>query len=187
MARGKKQGTTNSTSDNNLHIDPATTKKLSHTLGISEDEVKSMLAAKGGDGPPASSRRALQSSQSDAVEAKAPTMSAAWADFMDDDCADVDVDLGSSKKDGPSAPSSNKESASSGSSSKSPTPADPDAPYALPIKTSSEEHKDQAGILAQTGTLDWDIVGRSRKSSTELGPLDICEPTKLTPEAFEGK
>lgn len=42
----------------------------------------------------------------------------------------------------------------------------------------------KGGKLAQTGTLDWNSVGRQRKSATDLGPLDLCSPTLLSPTVF---
>lgn len=52
-------------------------------------------------------------------------------------------------------------------------------PYKLPVPNTLEG-VDCPGLLAQTGTLQWDTVGRSRKSASDLTPLDLMEPTILS-------
>jgi len=135
-----------------------------------------MLASKGSDGPPALSRRALQQAPSAQEEVKAPTMSAAWADFMDDDCADVEVDLSAKQTKEGGVKENAKE-----------TKANPNAKYELPVRSSLDECEGKFGVLAQTGTLDTDTVGRMRKTVAEVGAFDLSSPTVLSPAAFGGK
>mmetsp|Transcript_22279 Transcript_22279/g.46302 ORF Transcript_22279/g.46302 Transcript_22279/m.46302 type:complete len:595 (+) Transcript_22279:31-1815(+) len=180
MPRKKAPSTPGGTvtqTDNTLPLDPKTCASLSHTLGLSEEQVKSMLSSKGNDGP---KRRALGGKQEELEEVKAPMMSGAWADFMDDDCADVDVDLSAKKEE------KGKENQASSSSTLSTlsTPSSYPSPCA---HTSLSLTSSNPGHLAQTGTLDWDIVGRTRKNMQEVGELDLSQPTLLTPDVFEGK
>jgi alpha-tubulin suppressor-like RCC1 family protein len=45
----------------------------------------------------------------------------------------------------------------------------------------------KGGVLLQTGTLDWNIVGRSKKNATNLSAKDLDCPTVLTRQTFNGK
>ena len=141
-------------------------EKLSHTLGITEEEVKKMIDSKGAEGPPNTSRRGRSDAAKEEKkeEDSGVAASSAWADFMDDEGAEEGVKLES--KGGDDLVSKNNK-------------------Y-LKVSSDAQDAKDEKreGILVQTGTLDWDTVGRTKKSAAEVGELDIAAPTILTRSIF---
>ncbi|GMH87521.1 hypothetical protein TL16_g10880, partial [Triparma laevis f. inornata] len=150
--------------------DDKTVVKLSHTLSISEEEVKKMIESKGNDGPPPTSRRGRSEAPKEVKkEDTGVSASSAWADFMDDEGAEEGVKLESKVS---------KAAELVGKNNK----------Y-LKVKSDSMEKEEEGreGILIQTGTLDWDTVGRSKKNASEVGTLDIMEPTVLTRSVFGGR
>ncbi|GMH60322.1 hypothetical protein TrST_g5640 [Triparma strigata] len=146
--------------------DDKTVEKLSHTLGITEEEVKKMIDSKGAEGPPNTSRRGRSDAAKEEKkeEDSGVAASSAWADFMDDEGAEEGVKLES--KGGDDLVSKNNK-------------------Y-LKVSSDAQDAKDEKreGILVQTGTLDWDTVGRTKKSAAEVGELDIAAPTILTRSIF---
>ena len=133
--------------------------KLCKELSITPDEVRAMLLSKGGKVP---------------INAPKPKVESAWADFLDD---------GDELPASTSAPQSSAQSSAQTSAqpkvaapkvqqtvellSYINTPAAPRATYA------------KGGLLLQTGTLDWNIVGRARRSLDEQKPLDLKTPTVI--------
>ncbi|GMI27110.1 hypothetical protein TeGR_g7888 [Tetraparma gracilis] len=103
------------------------------------------------------SSRGRRGAPAPAAAPVAPTQNASWAAFLSDDCGDVETDLTAAK-------------------------SAEGKPYVRP-RTSLQLHG-KGGRLAQAGTLDWDTVGRSRKTADSYTELDLFSPTLLSPSCL---
>ena len=148
--------------------------KLSHTLGLPVDAVTAIMNCQGQG--VRSSRRSAGVTE-DATTAVDPAMMNVWGDFMAEESTSANA---------AAAPSSAAESASkpaaataskSASSSSSSGPRD----YSLPILPPEAT----PGLLAQTGTLDASVPGRSSISKTPAKHELEC-PTLLFPQGIFG-
>lgn len=152
------------------HFVPPTRCPNPSTLPHFLAQVKKMIESKGNEGPPPTSRRGRsEAPKEEKKEDTGVSASSAWADFMDDEGAEEGVKLESKVS---------KAAELVGKNNK----------Y-LKVKSDSMEKEEEGrdGILIQTGTLDWDTVGRSKKNASEVGTLDIMEPTVLTRSVFGGR
>lgn len=52
------------------------------------------------------------------------------------------------------------------------------------VSPASKDSKNKGGVLTQTGSLDWDIVGRSKKSAEQFTEKDFQSPTLLSQNVF---
>jgi hypothetical protein len=103
------------------------------------------------------SSRGRRGAPAPAAAPAAPTENASWAAFLSDDCGDVETDLTAAR-------------------------SAEGKPYVRP-GTSLQLHG-KGGRLAQAGTLDWDAVGRSRKTADSYTELDLFSPTLLSPSCL---
>jgi len=94
----KKSKSSNITSSSTAEEQEANVKQLSRTLGISEEQVRAMLAAQGAGLPTATasgrtSRRSTDRKSTGSVASAAASTSAAaanpWSDFMEDEMPDT--------------------------------------------------------------------------------------------------
>jgi hypothetical protein len=161
--------------------------KLAKNLGLPNDAVSAILNCEGSgvvDGG-----RLSRSSNSSGGDTSNPVVSSAWADFMSEEgfgeggsgAADADTD-----KDAKRVKTDEKEEVvvekqkpkqeANEPTTKAAAVIDESLPreYVLPIAP----HKPTPGILAQTGTLDSTIVGRTKRTLTNVE--DLQEPTILT-------
>jgi len=155
--------------------------KLAKNLGMEANAVVEILNSEGSG--VASARRSRSSGSG--VEGSAPVVdSSAWSDFMNDGAKDKDKDdEGDDSKDtapareGASAPKRAKKDVSASAAVVADN-GDVGKEYALPI----EPKKSEPGILAQTGSLDAKMVGRTKRPLKEL--FDLQEPTLLGYESI---
>lgn len=169
--------------------------KLAKNLNMTTEEAMDMLHSNG-SGLPRSSRRA---SAEGAEGSTAPVVqSSAWADFMDDE--GFGNDTSTATNDVLEGEGDSKRVKTSNDTSSNQTGQMRD--YVLPIKTSmkppsslsskkkkssgadeSEEYYKYVtpGILAQTGSLDAKMVGRTKRTLDQV--FDLQEPTILALES----
>lgn len=158
---------------------------LSRSLGMTTEAVEGMMAAQGAGLNNARSRRSAPSLAS----APAAT-SSAWADFMSDE-----MDSSTPKKDeSPSSkatadsdPSKSEDGSSRGRKKGDKSAKSKDEKglpnYKLPLKPVPLVKN---CLLAQTGTLDSNIVGRGSMNLKvrNVPNIDLCEPTLLFPKSL---
>ena len=161
----KKKSKTSSASD---APSSSTIAKLSHTLSLPEAEVSAMIASRGASGPPStSSRRGRKDPAEEEKEQSTGVKDCgAWADFMDDEGAEVGV----SNIDSAPPPAAASNSAGDGS-------------Y-IPVASDYDESGALSGFVVQAGTLDWPTVGRTRRAASDTHPLDLASPHALVPSLF---
>lgn len=160
--------------------------KLAKNLGLANNAVSAILNCEGSGLPAPSSRNRRSSGNAEASSSAAPVVSSAWADFMSDEGFGASGTGGSTDGDKGSAVGSNvrsnkrlKSSESENQHKKSDSVEDTGPrEYDLPICG----YKPHPGILAQTGTLDSGIVGRSKRALNAVE--DLQEPTILTYETI---
>jgi len=177
MAPARKRRTRNQSPSNSEIVAPgggtqADVNSLANSLGLGADAVSDILNCEGSGVAPARRSR----SSVGAVAGTAPVTSSAWADFM----ADGD-------EAGKTPATATTTAAATGSSAKrakteeaveSKQSSSTVREYKLPVMTRMSAIT--PGVLAQTGTLDAKIVGRTKRPLTEA--YDLQEPTVL---AFE--
>lgn len=147
--------------------------KLSHTLGLPVDAVTAIMNSNG-QGIRSSSRRGGGAGEDvTAAAAVDPAMMNVWGDFMAEEStspADNNNDASADTKPQAAAATTNTTSNSGG-------PRD----YALPIEPPTAT----PGVLAQTGTLDASVPGRSAISKSPAKHEFEC-PTLLFPQSIFG-
>mmetsp|Transcript_8896 Transcript_8896/g.19587 ORF Transcript_8896/g.19587 Transcript_8896/m.19587 type:complete len:579 (-) Transcript_8896:275-2011(-) len=159
-------------------------KKLSHQLGLAPDEVRAMLESQGGGGPSSTTRRSAAS----APPPKKTRVDDAWGDFVREETQ------------APAATTSKYKQPQSASSSSSPNPPkeakkDPpgNAAATNPAGNLAAERKygpvspleTGGGLLAQSGILDAEVVGRTKRpASYRPQCYDLETPTLLCPSLF---
>lgn len=146
-------------------------KKLSHTLGLPTDAVTAIMNCQG-QGVRSSRRGGVGDDGAAAAAAMDPSMMNVWGDFMNEEMETA-----------PAAPAAaaSKEASSSKPASTSSSNNGPRS-YILPI----QPHATTPGLLAQTGTLDSSVPGRSSISKTPAKHELEC-PTLLFPTSVFGK
>lgn len=186
MPRPKKKVRT-AKDDNNKQPSQANVDSLSKMLGISEDQVKAMLAAQGAGLPTATSRasrRAAPPPASAAAPSATGKGSSAWADFMEEEMPEQ-----KKKSDDNNDVSTRANSKADDASADSTTAAaevveDTSRKYILPLEPLT--HK--AGVLAQTGTLDTKLTGREKlgaaSSNPALSHVHLDSPTVFCRESI---
>ena len=138
--------------------------KLAKNLGMGSDDVAAILNSEG-SGVPRRSR------SSGATETAAPIASSAWADFMTDEGFAND-----------SKESAKTEEEKPSKRAKTIVNENDPREYKLPITIKSVK----PGILAQTGSLDSKMIGRTKRALKE--DFDLQDPTILGYESiFEKK
>lgn len=138
--------------------------KLAKNLGMGSDDVAAILNSEG-SGVPRRSR------SSGTTEAAAPIASSAWADFMTDEGFAND-----------SKESSKTEEEKPSKRAKTIVNESDPREYVLPITIKNVK----PGILAQTGSLDSKMIGRTKRTLKE--DFDLQDPTILGYESiFEKK
>lgn len=183
----KRRSRTNNPSDSEI-IAPgggtqADVDRLAKNLGMGSDAVAAILNSEGSG--VASARRSRSSTSAPASSA---VTSSAWADFM------MDEGFNSSSA---AAPGDASADAPEGDSKRAKTDATNDTrrsnvtnvrsgvtvarEYILPIVPRDVK----AGVLAQTGSLDSKMIGRTKRTLKE--PYDLQEPTLLGYESIFGK
>lgn len=159
--------------------------KLAKNLGLPNDAVSAILNCEGNGIPGGSSSRTSRSSIGSGISNSNPVVSSAWADFMNEEGFGGGMTTGTTATEDDNE--SNKRSKMDDDAAKShksdnaeKSAAEESAPreYELPIL----RHMPSPGILAQTGTLDSVIVGRTKRVLT--GPEDFQEPTILAYESI---
>jgi hypothetical protein len=173
----------------------ADVSKLAKNLNMTTEEAMEMLHSNG-SGVGRSSRRA---SAEGGEGSSAPTFqSSAWADFMDDEGFGNDAGSGTNDAEASSKGGDSKRAKTNNDASSNPMGQTRE--YILPIKTSmkppsfAKKKKSSAadsnddyykyitpGILAQTGTLDAKMVGRTKRTLDQV--FDLQEPTILALES----
>ncbi len=159
--------------------------KLAKNLGLPNDAVSAILNCEGNGIPGGSSSRVSRSSIGSGGSNSNPVVSSAWADFMSEEgfgggttttAAATEDENESNKRtkvDDDAAKSNKSDNTGGNAAAEESTPRE----YELPIL----RHMPSPGILAQTGTLDSVIVGRTKRALT--GPEDFQEPTILAYES----
>jgi len=202
----KRRSSTRGRGGNNPVVAPgggtqADVNHLSRQLGMRSDAVHAILNCQGAGVEAIRSRRSRGAGAADPTAPTAMTTSTAWADFMSEE--------GFGQATSNEAPTSTQRS----KRSRKDTPDDTEisstitnnAPvkrdYVLPIKprmrlgqksktsSSSDDDDDgyvEAGILAQTGSLDGTMPGRSARPLT-LENVDLKVPTLVMYESVFGK
>ena len=191
MVRPKKKSKTSSSSAS-AEEQEANVQQLSRTLGISEEQVRAMLAAQGAGLPTATasgrtSRRSTDAKQRGSAVKSAAPMPAnnPWSDFMQDEMPSdkkKDEEAAAAVATPPETKAEVNEKVDKTSASSS-----LGRKYVLPI----QRLPDTVGILAQTGTLDSAIAGRDKLSSGHItddnAHIHLSEPTILFPDSvFDG-
>lgn len=138
--------------------------KLSHTLGLPIDAVTAIMNCQG-QGVRSSRRSA--GGDADAGAAMDPTMMNVWGDFMNEELE---------------APTAPPAAAAKPSGTASATATSGPRSYVLPI----QPRTNTPGLLAQTGTLDASVPGRSSVSKTPAKHELEC-PTLLFPTSIFGQ
>ena len=179
--------------------------RLARQAGMSPNDVLAMMTCQG-EGVVRSSRRSAAGGESQGSANAAssqpavdPAMMSVWGDFMSDVATGGDggpssqaaPDAKSGKGNGANdAPQSSSSSRQPVSLSAKPESSGPRS-YALPIRPAinlkSEKVNPDApapGLLAQTGTLDATMPGRSKAVSKENGAHELQAPTLLFPSVF---
>ena len=190
MPPTRKRRSTNKSPSNSEIVAPGggtqeDVNKLAKNLGMESNAVVAILNSEGSG--VASSRKSR--SAGSVVEGSAPVDSSAWSDFMTDEGFGGKEKEGDDSKTKDTAPA--REVASASKRAKKEVSAAKDVVadngdsvkgYVLPI----EPRKAEPGILAQTGSLDAKMVGRTKRPLKEL--FDLQEPTLLGYESiFENK
>jgi len=177
MPRSKKSKSSGgSTADQEANV-----LQLSKTLGISEEQVRAMLAAQGAGIPTATSGRTSRRSAPAPQPESKPKQNSAWTDFMQDEMPNGKKTGGDSEAD-----QSNHVSTSDGKTSDAPSEKVIDADsskavrkYKLPIMPVQLT----PGVLAQTGTLNSASAGRDKISASSItaanSHIHLCAPTLI--------
>lgn len=142
--------------------------KLSHTLGLPVDAVTAIMNCQG-QGVRSSRRSAGGGEDATAAAAVDPSMMNVWGDFMAEESTATTTSTAAATE-----PASSKQPATTTTSSGPRS-------YILPI----EPPKSTPGLLAQTGTLDASVPGRSAISKTPSTHEFEC-PTLLFPKSIFG-
>ncbi len=158
---------------------------LAKKLGLGSDAVSAMLNCEGSG---VASSRSSRSASS--LPSAAPVASSAWADFMSDEGfgGAGSASAGDAKKSGDGEGAAKKAKTEETDAKVSDADEVVSREYALPVLTKmrppsqSEDSKDDSpynvpGVLAQSGTLDSKIVGRTKRTLSQ--PYDLQEPTIL--------
>jgi len=150
--------------------------KLAKNLGLPNDAVAAILNSEGNGLPSSRASRSSLGGAGTGGASSNPVVSSAWADFMSDE------GFGGSTAASTSATADASESNKRVKTDDYPKVnevVDESAPreYDLPIR----RHLPSPGLLAQTGTLDSVIVGRTKRALTEVE--DLQEPTILCYES----
>ena len=176
--------------------------RLARQAGMSPNDVLAMMTCQG-EGVVRSSRRSAAGESQGSAAANAqpavdPAMMSVWGDFMSDvatggdggpssQAAPARSGKGSGANDAPQSSSSSRQPVSLSAKPESSGPRS----YALPIRPAinlkSEKVNPDApapGLLAQTGTLDATMHGRSKAVSKENGAHELQAPTLLFPSVF---
>lgn len=190
MPPTRKRRSTNKSPSNSEIVAPGggtqeDVNKLAKNLGMESNAVVAILNSEGSG--VASSRKSR--SAGSVVEGSAPVDSSAWSDFMTDEGFGGKEKEGDDSKTKDTAPAHEVASASKRAKKEVSAAKDVVADngdsvkgYVLPI----EPRKAEPGILAQTGSLDAKMVGRTKRPLKEL--FDLQEPTLLGYESiFENK
>jgi len=155
-------------------------QKLSHTLGLPTDAVTAIMNCQG-QGVRSSRRSAGGAADDLTAAAVDPSMMNVWGDFMADESTTNTTTTAAAASTNDQAASASKPAATSTTpSSTSSSPSGPRS-YALPI----QPPKATPGLLAQTGTLDASVPGRSSISKTPATHEFEC-PTLLFPQSIFG-
>eukprot|EP00814_Leptocylindrus_danicus_P000124 CAMPEP_0116023330 /NCGR_PEP_ID=MMETSP0321-20121206/11530_1 /TAXON_ID=163516 /ORGANISM="Leptocylindrus danicus var. danicus, Strain B650" /LENGTH=617 /DNA_ID=CAMNT_0003494595 /DNA_START=61 /DNA_END=1914 /DNA_ORIENTATION=- len=192
MPRPKKKVRTAKDNDSNKQPSQANVDHLSKMLGISEEQVKAMLAAQGAGLPTATSRASRRSAPPPAPAAAPKGKgSSAWADFMEEEMpeqkkkssSDDNNNNANNKTDDHTA--ANTADSTTASNTEESTEVTVEArKYILPLEPL--EHK--PGVLAQTGTLDTKLTGREKlgtaSSNPALSHIHLDSPTVFCRESI---
>eukprot|EP00986_Skeletonema_menzelii_P009111 scaffold4057_cov155-Skeletonema_menzelii.AAC.1 len=152
--------------------------KLSHTLGLPVDAVTAIMNCQG-QGVRSSRRSAGGGDDPTAAAAVDPSMMNVWGDFMAEESATTTTTTAAASTNDQAAASS-KQPAATITATATATSSGPRS-YALPI----EPPKSTPGLLAQTGTLDASVPGRSAISKSPATHEFEC-PTLLFPTSIFG-
>jgi hypothetical protein len=148
--------------------------KLSHTLGLPIDAVTAIMNCQG-QGVRSSSRRSAGGGGADSNVAAAvdPSMMNVWGDFMAEESTPAAATATATSTEAASKPAATTTTTSSAISWWGPRS------YTLPI----QPRQGTPGLLAQTGTLDASVPGRSSISKTPAKHELEC-PTLLFPNSI---
>ncbi len=172
--------------------------KLAKNLGLPNNAVSAILNCEGNGLSSASSRNRRSSGAATAdASGSAPVVSSAWADFMNEEgfggsggdaatasaasgTAENETDGSSNKRLKSSEHEKDSETTTTTTARETSSTTTTTGPreYDLPIRT----YQPPPGILAQSGTLDSGIIGRTKRSLN--GVEDFQEPTILTYESI---
>ena len=157
--------------------------KLSHTLGLPIDAVTAIMNCQG-QGVRSSRRSAGGGAGADNVSAAAaavdPSMMNVWGDFMAEESTTAATASTTTANNNEAASSKPAATTAKATTTATPSSTGPRS-YALPI----EPRQATPGLLAQTGTLDASVPGRSSVSKTPA-THEFESPTLLFPNSIFG-